>query len=130
MSKKFSSNVNDVTRAVLNFSFFFTKRLHTQQKTQRAQKAQRRQGKSTKTEISELVTFFPLDVFYAHFLFLFACSGLKANGTRKLLKRKSTTSVNFLMFFFMKSAGGDERSINFDSMFYRLALWYFRYIFL
>ena len=48
------------------FYFFFTERFHTHQKaqkTQTAQKTQRRPAKSTKTQISEKVTFSPLDVF-------------------------------------------------------------------
>ena len=61
-----SSNVNEVTRAVLNSLLFFTKRFRTQQNT----KTPRQKHKNGDKRISD---FFPLRCFYARFLFLFAC---------------------------------------------------------
>ena len=58
----FSSNINEVNRAVLNSFFFFKKRFRTHQKHQKDQKHQkvkRHPGKSTKMQISEEVVFSP-----------------------------------------------------------------------
>ena len=75
----FSSNVNEVIRAVLNFFFFFTKRFRTHQMHKKHQKHQKykdatkQKHKNANKRISD---FFPLDLFDAHkmqpFLFWFA----------------------------------------------------------
>ena len=51
-------------------------------------------SKSSKTQISKEATFFPLHVFYAHFLFLFAYMRLCAFCAReekKIEKREKST---------------------------------------
>ena len=73
---KFSSNVNEVTRAVLNSSLSFTKRFHMHQwhKRHKTYKdATKQKYKKTQNANKQISDFFPLDIFYAHLLFLFAC---------------------------------------------------------
>ena len=68
----FSSNINEVIKAVLNFSFFLRKDFVSTKSTKSTKNTKNtkstKKGKKTlrqkyKTQISEQVTIFPLDVF-------------------------------------------------------------------
>ena len=58
---KFSSNINEVIRAVLNFFFFFTKRFCMHAKCKRHKKHKKHQNHQNK--IKQINNFFPLRCF-------------------------------------------------------------------
>ena len=61
--EKFSSNVNEIIRVVLNSSFFFTKRFYTHQKHQKHQKRKDATKQKHKNANKRISDFFPLRCF-------------------------------------------------------------------
>ena len=86
-----SSNVNEVIRAVLNsllLFFFFLQKDFPRTKSTKAPKGIKTPRQKHKTEISEQVTIFPLDVFRSIFLFLLACKRFELFVLVKLLSKE------------------------------------------
>ena len=106
---KFSSNVNEVIRAVLNFIFFWTKIFCTHQKHQKHKDATKQKHKNANKRISD---FFLLRCFYGHFLLLFAVSLLSffvlVKSSRKKNKKFKTALITSFTLLLPSSKNGQE----------------------